>query len=161
MVKNWEAVLSRIKFVLMRRGRSRHEAEDLVQEAWVKLACYERRNPVAAPDAFLMRTALNLSIDAYRASKNHGEHVLLDDEALIDTSPTVEAILLSRERVVRLSECLVRIDAKTREIFIAHRVHGVSYIGIARQHRISVSSVERHVAKAALMITRAMEGWYP
>ena len=35
----------------MRRGRSSDEADDLVQEAWVRLACYERvREAVADPD---------------------------------------------------------------------------------------------------------------
>lgn len=161
MVRNWQTVFSCVRAALMRRGRTRHDADDLVQEAWVKLACYERQHVVAEPEAFLMRTALNLSIDAYRTSKNHGEQMLLEEVLLVDTAPAADAILLGRERIARLSECLAGLDAKTRSIFLAHRLDGLSYLVIARDHRLSVSSVEKHIAKAMLELTRSMEGWWP
>ena len=159
MVKNWQTAFSRVRAALMRRGRTRHDADDLVQEAWVRLACYERRQTVAEPEAFLMRAALNLSIDAYRASKSRGEQVLLEETVLVDATPSAEAVLLGRERIARLSECLACLDARTRKIFLAHRVDGLSYLEIARDHGLSVSSIEKHIAKATLVLTSAMEGW--
>lgn len=159
MVKNWQTVFSRVRAALMRRGRTRHDADDLVQEAWVRLACYERRQTVAEPEAFLMRAALNLSIDAYRASRNHGEQVLLEETVLVDATPSAEAVLLGRERIARLSQCLACLDARTCKIFLAHRVDGLSYLEIARDHGLSVSSIEKHIAKATLVLTSAMEGW--
>lgn len=159
MVTNWQAALSRVRAALMRRGRTVHDADDLVQEAWVRLACYEREQSVAKPEAFLMRTALNLSIDAYRARANHGEEVLLDEVVLIDTTPGAEAVVLARERMARLSAGLGRMNGKTREIFLSHRVDGMSYQKIARQHQLSISTVEKHIAKATLQVTSWMEGW--
>jgi DNA-directed RNA polymerase specialized sigma24 family protein len=35
----------------------------------------------------------------------------------------------------------------------------MSYQEIARQHRLSVSAVEKHIARATLAITSWMEGW--
>lgn len=143
----------------MRRGRTQHEADDLLQEAWVRLACYEREHPVDKPEAFLMRVALNLSIDAHRLRQNHGEEVQLEDAVLIDAAPSTEAVLLARERVARLSVCLGRLTEKTRQIFLAHRIDGLSYQEIADQHNMSVTAVAKHVAKALLLITTWMEGW--
>jgi len=143
----------------MRRGRTVHDADDLVQEAWVRLACYEREQLVDKPEAFLMRTALNLSIDAHRARVTRGEEVLLDEVVLIDATPTSEAVVLARERVARLSDCLGRLNEKTRDIFLAHRVDCMSYQQIAQRHQLSVSTVEKHIAKATLQITIWMEGW--
>jgi RNA polymerase sigma-70 factor (ECF subfamily) len=145
----------------MRRGRSEQDADDLVQEAWVRLACYERENHVEQPEAFLMRAALNLSIDAHRANTTRGEQVLLEDVVLLDARPGVEDVLLGRERMARLSECLARLSDKTRAIFLAHRLEGLSYQEIARLHGMSISSVHKHIAKALLVITGLMEGWYP
>lgn len=125
----------------------------------MRLACYERKETVAEPEAFLMRAAINLSIDAYRASRNRSEHVLLEEVVLVDTTPGAEAVLLARERIARLSECLARLDVRTRRIFLAQRVDGMSYLEIARDNHLSVSSVEKHIAKATLVVTRAMEGW--
>jgi RNA polymerase sigma-70 factor (ECF subfamily) len=159
MIKNWQAVFSRVRSALMRRGRSEQDADDLVQEAWIRLACYERDQAVAKPEAFLMRAALNLSIDAHRTRVSHGEEVLLDDVVLVDATPSAEAVLLGRERMARLGVGLGRLNDKTRVIFVAHRIDGMSYQEIARLHGLSVSSVEKHIAKATLLLTSWMEGW--
>jgi RNA polymerase sigma factor (sigma-70 family) len=159
MIKNWQAVFSRVRAALMRRGRSEQDADDLVQEAWIRLACYQQDQVVAKPEAFLMRAALNLSIDAHRTRASHGEEVLLDDVVLIDATPSAEAVLLARERLARLSVCLSRLNDKTRAIFLGHRIDGMSYQEIARLHGLSISSVEKHIAKATLQLTSWMEGW--
>ena len=159
MVMNWQSVFSRVKAVLRRRGRSDQDADDLVQEAWVRLACYSREQHVAQPEAFLMRAALNLSIDVHRARATRGEEVLLEDVVLIDTSPSAEEVLLARERFDRLGVCLGRLNERTRVIFLAHRIDGMSYQQVARAHGLSVSSVEKHIAKAMLLLTTWMEGW--
>jgi RNA polymerase sigma-70 factor (ECF subfamily) len=158
-LKNWQEVLARVRSALMRRGRSEHEADDLVQEAWVRLACYEQEHPVERPEAFLMRTALNLSIDAHRAQMTRGEEVLAEEMVLIDLAPTAEAIVLARERLARMSLGLSHLGETTRSIFLAHRVDGLSYIQIAQAHGLSVSAVEKHMAKATLQLTTWMEGW--
>ncbi len=159
MVKNWQGVFSRVRSALMRRGRTEHEADDLVQEAWIRLERYQRERPVHEPEAFLMQTALNLSVDAHRARRVRGEEVLLDDVVLVDTRPSAESVLLARERLERLSACLGRLNDKTRAIFLAHRVDGISYQQIAKLQGLSVSSVEKHIAKATMLVTSWMEGW--
>ena len=161
MINDWTSVFSRVKAALRRRGRTEQDAEDLVQEAFLRLASYEREQAVEKPEAFLMRTALNLSIDAYRSRASHGDEVLLDDVVLVDTAPCIEDVHLSRERLQRLSECVARMNDKTRSIFLAHRLDGLSYQEIGQLHGLSISGVEKHVAKAVLIITGWMEGWYP
>jgi RNA polymerase sigma factor (sigma-70 family) len=78
---------------------------------------------------------------------------------LIDATPTAEAVVLARERVARLSVCLGRLSEKTRDIFLAQRIDGMSYQQIAQRHRLSISTVEKHVAKATMQVTGWMEGW--
>jgi RNA polymerase sigma factor (sigma-70 family) len=114
---------------------------------------------VAKPEAFLMRAALNLSVDAYRLRQSHGEEVLLEDVVLVDTSPSTESILLARERVARLGVCLARLGEKSRTILLAHRIEGKTYKDIAREHNLAVSTVEKHIAKAMLHLTTWMEDW--
>ena len=159
MVPNWLATFARVRAALVRRGRSVQDADDLVQEAWVRLACYERDQVVDEPEAFLMRTALNLSIDAHRARVSHGEELVLEEVVLLDAGPTIEAVVLGRERMARMSVCLGRLNDKTRDIFLAHRMDGMTYKEIAERHGLSISTVEKHVAKATLQITTWMQGW--
>jgi len=125
----------------------------------VRMACYERDQVVEQPEAFLMRTALNLSIDAHRTRNGHGEEVDLEEVVLLDLSPGTEAVILARERMARLSECLGRLSGKTRDILLAYRIDGLTYQQIAQQHGLSISTVEKHIAKATLQLTTWMEGW--
>jgi RNA polymerase sigma factor (sigma-70 family) len=159
LIHRWQEVLARVRGALMRRGRSEHDADDLVQEAWVRLACYEKDQVVARPEAFLMRAALNLSIDAHRARLTRGEEVLVEDVVIIDVSAPTEAVVLARERMARLSEGLSRLTETTRSVFLAHRIDGLPYAEIAHDHGITVSTVQKHVAKATLQLTTWMEGW--
>ena len=78
---------------------------------------------------------------------------------LVDATPSAETVVLARERIARLSVCLGRLSEKTRDIFLSHRVDGQSYQQIARRHQLSISTVEKHVAKATLQVTSWMEGW--
>ncbi len=159
MIRDLPLVFARIRSALMRRGRSAQDADDLVQEAWVRLACYERDQVVEQPEAFMMRAALNLSVDAHRSRVSHGEELLLEEVVLLDTAPGTEAIVLARERMARLSQGLGRMNDKTRDIFLCHRVDGMTYHQIAQRHGMSTTSVEKYVAKATLQLTSWMEGW--
>lgn len=159
MLKNLPPVFARIRSALMRRGRTEHEADDLVQEAWIRLACYEHRDEVKEPEAFMMRIALNLSVDEHRARQAHGAEVELDDVVLVDAAPGVEDIVLGRERVDRLSVCLKRLPEKSRDMFISCRVEGQTYREIAQRYGLSITRVEQCVAHATLQITAWMKGW--
>ncbi len=159
LVQNWRDVFARVCGALRRRGQTEHEAEDLVQEAWLRLVGYEERQPVEQPEAFLMRAALNLSIDAHRTAVGRGEHVLLEEVLLIDTTPSTEAVVLARERVARLTVGVSRLTERTREIFIANRVDGLPAVEIAELYGLNVATVHQHLAKATLRLTEWMEGW--
>ena len=159
IVKNWHAICSRVRSALMRRGRTPHEAEDLVQEAWIKMASYEREHSVERPDALLMRIALNLSVDAYRMSVSHGEEVAVEDVVLIDIAPSIDDVVLGKERMARLSMCLRRLSPKTRDIVLSYRLEGLTYQEIAARHGLSVSTVEKHVARAMVQLAAWMADW--
>lgn len=58
----------------------------------------------------------------------------------------------------RIEQAMLSLPPKTREIFIAHRVHGLSYQQIANRTGLSVRRVERHIARALYGIDRTLEG---
>lgn len=159
-MKSWPAIFHKVRTVLLRRGGTSEEADDLVQEAWVRLACYEREcMPVRDPEQFLLRTAVNLSIDLRRMQAFRGEAVQVEEAALVDTAPSPEAVVLGRERLDRASRCLGGLTQKARDIFLAHRLEGQTYQEIANHHGLSVSAVEKTIARAAMRLTYGMEGW--
>lgn len=107
----------------------------------------------------MYRTALNLAVTADRSRAARGEVLLEEGVALMQAVPSTETAVLARERVARLDVCLRRLSGRTRMIFLDVRFAGLSYPETARRHHITTSAVEKHVAKATMLITRWMEGW--
>ena len=156
---NWKSILSRVTALLVRRGRSVHDAEDIAQDALLKYVGYEKKDSVREPEAFITHIAQNLSRDAYRASKRHGIQELVEEIHLIDPSPPLEDVIFNRELVDIVSKCLAKMDPTTCRIFLAHRLYGMNYADIARECELSISAVEKRIAKAAFLLTTDVEGW--
>src|SRR5258708_13479933 len=55
-----------LKKFLRRRGESRENADDLIQEAFLRLHLYSRSSETHHQEAFLRPTLLNLGVDPHR-----------------------------------------------------------------------------------------------
>lgn len=159
MVKDWKLMLDSMRVVLLRRGRSAEDADDLAQEAYLRFAVYQARKQVEFPRAFLTRTVLNLAVSADRAKAVRGEELSVEELALLDGSPSIEDTVLARERLARLAFCVGRLGRKTRVVFLDVRVGGMSFAEAARVHQLSVRGVEKHVSQATVRLSQWMEGW--
>ena len=151
----WRKLLRAIR----RATRNRGDAEDLLHSAFLKLADYRKRNEVRNPTAFLVRTAVNLAVDDARRRQVRNE---TSADVLIEISadePLQSEALAARERLKRVEEGLNRLSPRTREIFLMHRIDGLKYREIAERLGITVSAVEKHIAKAALFLASWVEGW--
>jgi RNA polymerase sigma factor (sigma-70 family) len=143
-----------LKF-LRRKGRSHEDAEDLIQEAMLRLHVYGQGSPVANEEAFLRQAVHNLSIDQYR---RHGDesrrNVSIDTEApsrLIAQASTPEESLENQQRLHNITVLLDRVSRRTRDIYFAHRA-GYSYAEIADHMGISIITIKRHIERALLTI---------
>jgi RNA polymerase sigma factor (sigma-70 family) len=154
----WLRQARRLKSLLRRRGSSREEAEDLVQEAFLRLHVFMTGgNEVQKPEAFLARTALNLAVDAsrrdHRDRRSQFETETVEELQLLDLGPTPEEILTSEQRLSAMRRVLdVKVGAKTREIFFLHRLEGFTHDEIAERMQMSVRTVEKHIARAITLM---------
>ena len=57
----------------------------------------------------------------------------------------------------RLEEAIGKLKPKTREIFLAHRIHGFTYAEIADQTGLSIKGVEKQMSKAIAKIDRLLD----
>jgi RNA polymerase sigma-70 factor (ECF subfamily) len=150
----------RLRAVLRRKGRSREDAEDLVQDALLKYALHGGRSAVRDPEAFIARTAFNQAIDqARRGRRAPFSSSPLEAFDLIDPTPSAEDQAAARAGVLRLEEGLAALGAQTRDIVLAQRLDGLSYAQIARRHGLSISAVEKRLARGMLFLQDWMEGW--
>ena len=144
-----------LKF-LRRKGRSHEDAEDLIQEAMLRLHLYGQVVPVVNEEAFLRQAVTNLSIDQHRRDRlDLRKEVPIEEwdarSPLIAQESTPEENLEVQQRLNRIRAVLDAVSLRTREIYFAHRA-GYSYAEIADHMNISHITIKRHIARALLTI---------
>ncbi|MFL6547740.1 MAG: RNA polymerase sigma factor [Povalibacter sp.] len=154
--KGWQAILRAVR----RAVRGEDNAEDLLHSAFIRLSEYQDRDAVENPSAFLVRTASNLAVDERRKQRVRREGPLDISEMLeiSDAQPLPAEVLVARERLENVMAALESLGPRTREIFLLHRLDGLKYREIAARLDITVSAVEKHIAKASLFLVNWVEG---
>src|SRR5580698_2466238 len=93
-------LISKLQRLLRRRGRSIDDAQDLIQESFLRLHIYSGESDVGQKEAFLVRTALNLSIDQHRRERVAAiVPFAWETLPLVDSRPTPDEICADRERL--------------------------------------------------------------
>lgn len=140
------------------RNGARQDADDLVQDCFVRFAAIQAKNPdklVESPEAYLTTIAVNLLRERARAAARHltASHIPADKVALIG-SDTIAA-LEARDELERLQASLARLSPKARSVFLARRRDGISYKEIARVEGLSEKGVHKRMSKAIAHVSRA------
>jgi RNA polymerase sigma-70 factor (ECF subfamily) len=151
-------LFEKLRRLLRSRGRSVEDADDLIQEAFLRLQVYCRDHTVEQPEAFLVRTALNLSTDQARYDRRQRlDYGVLEKLALVDPSPSPDAVYAGQKRLLHWKRGLAALSPRRREVFLLNRLEGYSFPQIAERLGISLSMVEKHAARAVLFLTDWME----
>jgi RNA polymerase sigma-70 factor (ECF subfamily) len=146
----------RLLELLRRKGRSQEDAEDLIQEAMLRLHLWGQEEPVANEEAFLRHAVRNLSIDQHRRDRLDLRRELPLEEVdhatpLIAPDANPEDRVEAQQRLGHIKDMLDAVSLRTREIYFAHRA-GYSYAEIAAHMDISNITIKRHIARALLAI---------
>jgi RNA polymerase sigma-70 factor (ECF subfamily) len=141
----------RLKDIAYRMLGSAAEADEVVQDAWL-------RWHVSAPaelesaEAWLVTVATRLSIDRYRAAKVQREHYIgtwLPEPLLTDAPATPEQVL---ERADNLSVAflilLERLGPEARAVFLLREVFDTDYDEMARMIGKSEAACRQMVSRA-------------
>jgi RNA polymerase sigma-70 factor (ECF subfamily) len=151
-------LLVKLRRLLRSRGRSVDDTDDLIQEAFLRLQLYCRDHAVQKREAFLVRTALNLSADqGKREQRARIEPGALERLPLIDPSPPPDAVYAAQKRLLHWMAGINALSPRQREVFLLNRTEGYSFTQIAERLGITLSAVEKHAAKAVLFLTDWME----
>jgi len=126
----FEALRPKLFGIAYRMLQTRSEAEDVVQEAWVRLS---RTSQVASPEAFLVRTTTRLCLDVAKSARKRRESYVgpwLPEPLLTTPGPEQEM-----ERLDALSLALLRVIERLspleRAVFLLREAFGYGYDEIA------------------------------
>ena len=154
---------ARLKRFFRIRTRSECDAEDLVQDTFVRLIQQQHACEREVSDAYVFTVAENLLRDRARRARVRGQTVSFHGdrtEQLLDIpceEPSAERVLLGKDEVSRVMDALGELTVQTRSIFILCRIEGMPQRAVACQLGISVSAVEKHVMKALHHLVKRIE----
>ena len=148
----------RLTLVLRARGRRMDEAEDAVQEAYVRLLEYVNRGQqVLEPEAFLAHVAYNVSVDNRRRhSTRLKDSRPLEKILLLELKPGPEDVAATEQCLQQTQELLESaLGERARKVFFLHCFDGFTYAEIAQQINMSIRTVEKDLVKALKVLAVA------
>lgn len=145
--------IPRLKKLLRRRGGAHLEAEDLIQDALIRVQEYCRTHPVRETEALLVRTVQNLEIDAHR---HEHRHLYVNDAverlSLVDTAPLPDEVVEAQQDLENALEVLESLHCNVRQAFVMHRLHEYTYEQIADVLGVSKVTVGKYISIALLAL---------
>ncbi|TQV84311.1 RNA polymerase sigma factor [Exilibacterium tricleocarpae] len=140
---------------LTRKLKNAQDAEDIAQNAFIRIQHLAEMGKLENPKAYLYQTASNLAIDQIRREKLHSNYVqgeitrgLTGSETSQSSTLSPERLLAARQDLTQMEQAITGLPLKCRQVFLLHRVKGMTYTEIARDMSISVSSVEKYILQA-------------
>ncbi len=141
------------------RLRSRQEALEVAQEAYVRLLQLERPGVTSFLRAYLFRVASNLAVDRLRRRMTEARlsSVGLFDE-LQSTPEEPEAGLLQQQQVRDAQRFLAEVPAASRRAFVMFRIEEKSQQQIAAELGITDRMVRHHVTRVLVYLRLRFDG---
>ena len=145
---------------LRRLGIAESDIDDLIQDAYCRLASLRSVDHIDRPGAYFMQIIKNAWRDGLRRAQvvrfeDYTENALpfVEDEAM-----SVEATVLAREQLGLVEALLATLPERCRTIFTWKRMEGIPQREIAKRLGVSENVVENDVQKALRTIQRALRG---
>ena len=143
--------------LLRQCGTSFQEVDELIQEAFLRLARYEQQQsaPIRDPVGFLIDVAQRVHID-------HLRHAAVVDRVLSreamevwstcwTSGDTPEQEIEAHQLLERLVQRFAAANPQTQQVFLLHRFDGLTYAQIAQVLGVSTATVKRRLAEALLI----------
>jgi RNA polymerase sigma factor (sigma-70 family) len=129
----------------VRRRLGSQDAEDVVQDAYLRLVAARDGSSIRNSDAFLQTVTQNLVRDRGRAAAVRAAVSGDAEREVRCPQPDVVRVISSREQLAVLEQALAELPPKRRAALVLRRFDGMSHAAIADTLGLSVSMVEKHI----------------
>lgn len=133
-------------------------ARDLVQEAFARLLTVDGWAQIDAPHPYLLRMMRNLAFEKLRRARiaRFEQLTQAEDFDVVDESPDAFRVVSGREQIAHLDAALKALPERCRSVFVLRRIEERSPREVAQRLGVSLSTLEKRLARAHLLIARAL-----
>lgn len=155
-----------LKRFLSRFLTSPDDIDDVVQETFLRAYNAEHRDTdIHSPKAFLFRVARNLALKELSKKSRLITNYIEDLSAteIFHAQDSVEDQAAHRERLAVFCKGAATLPLQCRRAFLLRKIYGLTQEEIARELKISVSTVEKHLATGLMRCNAYMRarGYQP
>jgi RNA polymerase sigma-70 factor (ECF subfamily) len=146
-----------VRFLTRRNGRS--GAEDVVQDAWLKLQERGDAESWREPRAILYTTAAHLGTDTQRRDA-HSDRLFARESEFPEAEcprPGPESQAETESQLNTLAAALEELSPECREAFLLNRLDGLTHAEIAQRLGVSTKTVQRHIERALRLCVQVLE----
>jgi RNA polymerase sigma factor (sigma-70 family) len=141
----------------LRRRVGQQEAEDIAQDAYLRLLRDGNSAELEYPRSYLFRVASNLAIDMTRKAKvRMARHVEDVDFDSLGTDANGGSGNHAMEMIC-LQRCLANLPPMCRNVFLLNRIYGLTYPEIAVRLEISLRTVNRNMIRASSYVDKHLK----
>lgn len=140
---------------LRQRLRNEEDAADVAQETYTRLVqSYEDKLDARTASTLIFRIAINAANDLSRRRKTHHavDHCSAELVTLTSEEPSQERRVHAQQQLESLYIAIESLPPKCQQVFLLNRVDHMTYQQIAHHCGISLSMVEKHIAKALAVL---------
>ena len=140
--------------------RNGHDAEDVVQEAFLRAFRFFGGFHGDNPRAWLLTIVRNSCYDWLRRNRPSEVPASLDEEvhSVVDPSPTPEDRVMTQADRLRVREALEALPLPWREVLILRELEGMAYKEIADIAGIKIGTVMSRLARARAGLQQLLVG---
>lgn len=143
---------------LSRRWGGALDVDDVVQEAYCRIAALASIEHIESGRAYFFTTARSIAMDTFRRSKVAGEKAMTETElwSVEDEYPRADRVAEARQELLRIDGFLSSVSLTCRRVIELRRFQGLSQRETAQQLGISEHSVENHVTRGIRRVMKML-----
>jgi RNA polymerase sigma factor (sigma-70 family) len=143
---------------LRRTGSVSPDIDDIVQEAYCRLAALDDVGHIGSGRAYFFRTARNIAIERIRRARIVRIDCVTEIDALnvVDDEPSPERIVAGRRELRRVQALIEGLPERCRQIFTLRRIHGLSQREVATRLGVTENVVEAQAIRGLRLVLRAL-----
>ncbi len=153
----YSATSAKLFGVALRVLNNRAEAEEVVQEAYIKIWHSANRYRVngLSPMSWLITIARNQSIDRLRTRR--ARHDGLDEAAEIpDARPGPEALAIAGSDRARIVGCMAKLEADRADAVRRAYVEGESYAELAERYSVPLNTIRTWLRRSLIKLKECL-----
>jgi RNA polymerase sigma-70 factor (ECF subfamily) len=155
--------IDRLRAYLNRLLKSEADADDVAQEAFLRLCRAPDFASFNHPRAVLFKTGYRLALNRLRQRRSNPldrSEQILDEVVCSGAVTSAEEILIAGEQEAAYGRALESLPNRCREVIELRTVQELSYKEMSETLGLSVSTLEKHLAKGKRVCAEVLSAWW-